>query len=91
VCIIGGHVYRGKRLPELDGLYIYADYVTGKVWGLGYDAAAKRVVANRPMRTPGTPILSFGEDEQGEVYFLTTTTTGKGIYQLQRAAAPPAG
>jgi len=42
------------------------------------------VVANRPIRTPGTPILSFGEDEPGEVYFLVTTLTGKGIYQFQR-------
>jgi len=84
VCIIGGNVYRGPRLPELDGAYLYADYVSGKVWALRYDETAKRVVANRPIRTPGTPILSFGEDEPGEVYFLVTTLTGKGIYQFQR-------
>ena len=83
VCIIGGHVYRGPRLPELDGAYLYADYVTGKVWALRYDETAKRVTANRPLRTPGTPILSFGEDEPGEVYFLVTTLTGKGIYHFQ--------
>jgi glucose/arabinose dehydrogenase len=84
VCIIGGHVYRGPGLPELDGAYLYGDYITGKIWALRYDTAAKRVVANRPIRTPGLPILSFGEDEQGEVYFLTTSVTGKGIYQIQR-------
>jgi glucose/arabinose dehydrogenase len=85
VCIIGGHVYRGKALPELDGAYIYADYISGKIWGLRYDDSAGRVVANRPIRTPGLPVLTFGEDEAGEVYFLTHSLTGKGIYQIQAA------
>ncbi|MBY0513314.1 MAG: PQQ-dependent sugar dehydrogenase [Gemmataceae bacterium] len=78
--ITGGHVYRGKRLPELDGCYLYGDYVTTKIWALKYDDAAGRVVANRPIKDRAKPILSFGEDEAGEVYFLTTTIDGKGIY-----------
>lgn len=85
--ITGGHVYRGKRLPELDGLYLYGDYVTTKIWALKYDATKKRVVANRPIRDPNLPILSFGEDEAGEVYFLTTTISGQGIRQLARQSA----
>ena len=32
------------------------------------------------LRPGGFPIYSFGEDDKGEVYFLTSTTTGKGIY-----------
>ncbi len=84
-CIIGGHVYRGKRLPELDGSYLYADYVAGKLWALRYDEAKKRVVANRPITAHGFPILSFGEDEKGEVYFLEETPTGKGIHWYVKA------
>ncbi len=84
VCIIGGNVYRGKQWPELDGLYLYADYVTGRVWGLRYDEKLKRVTENRQIRTPPIPILSFGEDEMGEVYYLTTTFNGRGIYQFQK-------
>jgi predicted dienelactone hydrolase/glucose/arabinose dehydrogenase/sugar lactone lactonase YvrE len=80
--LTGGHVYRGKRLPELDGFYLYGDYITTKIWGLRYDEAKKRVVANRPIRDPNVPILSFGEDEQGEVYLLTTTVSGQGIRQF---------
>src|SRR5262249_41594590 len=57
----GGTVYRGPRLPELDGLYLYADYVTTKIWALGYDFDKKRVVANRPIRDPNVPVFSFGE------------------------------
>ena len=80
--ITGGNVYRGKRLPELDGAYLYGDYVSNKIWALRYDDAKKRVVANRPIRDPNVPILSFGEDEQGEMYLLTTSVSGRGILQF---------
>ena len=30
--ITGGVVYRGKQFPELEGLYLHADYVTAKIW-----------------------------------------------------------
>jgi glucose/arabinose dehydrogenase len=33
---IGGYVYRGP-IPELQGKYFYADFVTGKVWMLDFD------------------------------------------------------
>ncbi|HEY1188344.1 MAG TPA: PQQ-dependent sugar dehydrogenase, partial [Gemmata sp.] len=69
--ITGGGVYRGKALPELDGHYIYADYVTSKIWALKYDEGAKRVTANRAIKDPQKPVLSFGADENGELYFLT--------------------
>ena len=67
--ITGGTVYRGKRLPELQGHYLYGDYVSGKVWALKYDAQAKRVVANRPIAGENVPMITFGEDEAGEVLF----------------------
>jgi glucose/arabinose dehydrogenase len=85
--ITGGAVYRGKRLPELVGHYVYADYVSNKIWALKYDQSQKRVVANRPIHNPNVPILSFGEDQEGELYFLTYSPTGQGIYRF--AAAPP--
>ena len=78
--ITGGAVYRGSQFPELAGHYLYADYVSNKIWALKYDEGKGRVVANRPLKDPGRPVLSFGEDEKGEVYFLTTTTSGRGIY-----------
>jgi len=83
--ITGGHVYRGKLLPELEGHYIYADYVTGKIWALKYDEKQKRVVANRPIAEKGFPIMSFGEDENGEVYFLTAAPNGKGISRFVKS------
>jgi glucose/arabinose dehydrogenase len=69
--ITGGYVYRGKRVPALEGKYLYADYVTGQVWALNYDPATKKVVSNQTIRQSGTPVLTFGEDDEGEVYFTS--------------------
>lgn len=82
--ITGGHVYRGKLLPELEGHYLYADYVSAKIWALKYDESAKRVVANRSIADKRQPIMSFGEDEQGEVYLMTYDRFGRGIYRFVR-------
>jgi hypothetical protein len=80
-------VYRGRVLTALVGSYLYGDYVSGKIWALRYDEG-QRLVANRPVQDRSLPILSFGEDEQGEVYYLTYTTTGQGIYRFAAARNP---
>jgi glucose/arabinose dehydrogenase len=84
--ITGGHVYRGSRVPELEGYYLYADYLTNKIWALKYDDKLKRVVANKPIPDKGTPVLSFGEDEPGDVYYCIATGSGKGIYRFDKPA-----
>jgi glucose/arabinose dehydrogenase len=81
--ITGGLIYRGKQLPELEGHYLYGDYVSGRIWALKYDEAKKRVVANRPLVRTNVPIMSFGEDERGEVYFLGPTVSGQGIFRFE--------
>lgn len=80
--ITGGFVYRGDRLPQLRGHYIYADFVSGKIWALKYDRAAGRVVKNMSIRESGLPVFSFGEDHRGEVYYLVESPAGKCIYQF---------
>jgi glucose/arabinose dehydrogenase len=92
--ITGGNVYRGKKLPELDGCYLYADYVSGRLWALGIDETTGRAVSNRPIPhdREGLPVLSFGEDEDGEVYFSILSPDGRGIYTFRRreeSAASP--
>ena len=66
--ITGGLVYRGKKWPELVGCFLYADYVSGKVWALKYDEKAKKVIANYALQSTGMPIISFGADAAGEIY-----------------------
>lgn len=81
--ITGGHVYRGARVPALRGAYLYADYVSGKIWALKYDREARKVQGNYLVDTPNVlPVVSFGEDEQGEVYFMIVTANGKGLFRF---------
>jgi glucose/arabinose dehydrogenase len=82
--ITGGFVYRGTRLAELAGSYLYADYVSGKIWALKYDEQSGEVVQNMGIRSSGLPVFSFGEDEQGEVYYLIATPTGRTIFRFER-------
>ena len=82
--ITGGFVYRGSRLPELQGWYLYADFVSGRIWALKYDDATGKVTQNMGIATTGFPVLAFGEDETGEVYYTLETVDGKGIYRFDR-------
>jgi putative heme-binding domain-containing protein len=70
--ITGGYVYRGRALPQLAGIYVYADYDTGRIWGLR--ATDRKALANGELiersRESHLNIASFGEDPQGELYVL---------------------
>lgn len=81
--ITGGCVYRGKEVPELVGKYVYADYVTGKIWALDYDTRARKVLGNYRIESPMMPIITFGEDEARELYFGIVTADGKGLYRFR--------
>ena len=82
--VTGGRVYRGQRLPELVGKYLYADYVAGRIWALHYDAKLQRVVSNEQISAGGIPVLAFGEDSEGEVYYMTAAASGKAIFRFVR-------
>ncbi len=58
-------------MPELVGEYSYADYVSGLLWALEYDEAAGKVVANYSLTGNKLPVMSFGDDEAGDIYFTT--------------------
>ena len=80
--ITGGRVYRNDREPKLNRKYLYADYITGLVWALTYDAKSNKVVRNELVIPESIPVLSFGQDEQGEVYLLTNSTRGESILRF---------
>lgn len=71
-------VYRGRRLPDLIGAYIYGDYVNGNIWALRWDE--KSVVEKKLLVRTHLPITSFGEDESGELIFSAFDGY---IYQLR--------
>jgi glucose/arabinose dehydrogenase len=75
--ITGGVVYHGSAVPELKGYYMYADYVSGHLWALKIDPSTHKVVENRTIKwSQNLPIVTYGADEAGEVYFSTTTANG---------------
>ncbi|MGI9472027.1 MAG: PQQ-dependent sugar dehydrogenase, partial [Rubripirellula sp.] len=82
--ITGGRVVNSSRLPELTGKYLYADYVTGTVWALTYDANSGRVVRNEQVVPESIAVLAFGEDQNGEVYYLTNSSRGESIYRFDK-------
>ena len=45
VSITGGHVYRGKKIPGLQGFFVYADFITKRAWACreGKDGVAEVV------------------------------------------------
>lgn len=84
--ITGGYVYRGQRLPDLRGVYLYADFCSGRIWGLRYDG--ERVTEQAQLARAEFQVPSFGEDEAGEVYVLGFDG---GIYRFgrERGAGTP--
>lgn len=65
--ITGGVVYRGKKLPELYGSYIFGDWQTRRLWAA--KCAGQKQDTLEPYRTIGETdqkIVAFGEDEQRE-------------------------
>lgn len=79
VVVVGGFVYHGARMPELQGLYVFADFgetnptarlfagnlATGEIRELQVDPAGT-TFANG-MKLPAR-ILGFAEDEDGELW-----------------------
>jgi quinoprotein glucose dehydrogenase len=53
--ITGGIVYTGKALPELQGAYVYGDFILGKVWALKTDDSGKEQSNALLYTSPQTP------------------------------------
>jgi len=47
LCIIGGFVYRGQKMPKLQGHYLFADWAMGRVWSLELSQEGDRYTADR--------------------------------------------
>jgi glucose/arabinose dehydrogenase len=66
--ISGGRVYRGTRLPELIGAYVYGDWSTGRVWGIKHDGT--KAIWHRELVDTPFNITGFGTDHAGEMYVI---------------------
>jgi glucose/arabinose dehydrogenase len=81
--VTGGYVYRGAAQPALAGLYLFADFGSGRIWGFAAaDASAGSVEATELLETD-LSIASFGEDEAGELYVVDL---GGAVHRVMGAA-----
>lgn len=65
--VTGGVTYRGQEYPRMEGVYFFADFCTGTIWGLRHDGSAWRSAI---LAEAGFPVSSFGLDEEGNVYVV---------------------
>uniref|UniRef100_A0A6J0VAK5 HHIP-like protein 1 n=1 Tax=Pogona vitticeps TaxID=103695 RepID=A0A6J0VAK5_9SAUR len=83
--VTGGYVYRGCEFPNLNGLYIFGDFMSGRLMSLKENRATGEWQYNEICMGRGQTclfpghinnyyqyIISFAEDEAGELYFMST-------------------
>jgi len=81
--VTSGYRYRGQTYPDLQGIYFYADFCTGRIWGATDQGNGW---ASQELLVTGFPITTFGEDETGELY-LDDFNEGV-LYQIVSAQGP---
>lgn len=66
--VTGGLVYRGSRLPELRGAYVFGDWETRRLWGARFEDG--RLKEMPELARPAVRYVAFAENHAGELYFL---------------------
>ncbi len=75
--ITGGEVYRGQKLPTLQGKYLYGDWCAGTIWTLEQQGDSWQ---NEKFMDTDFNISSFGVDSDGELYLLSF---GSEVWRLE--------
>ena len=63
--VTGGLVYRGKRLPEIHGKYVFGDWITRKFWAAKFDQ--ENVFAVEEIAIGAIKPSCFETDRDGEL------------------------
>ncbi|MGE4631702.1 MAG: PQQ-dependent sugar dehydrogenase, partial [Planctomycetota bacterium] len=72
--ITGGNVYRGCAMPDMHGIYFYADWCSNQIWSFVWNGTSATQFTTRTteLNPPGSQSISgvagFGEDAYGEIY-----------------------
>lgn len=84
--VIGGRVYRGRRLSGLAGRYLFADFSSGRIWTLSETVLKDAAGSYREWQADEVyrddqRFTAFGEDEDGELYIMSASSGT--LYQLE--------
>jgi glucose/arabinose dehydrogenase len=78
--VIGGFVYRGRRIRGLRGAYLYGDYCAGWIRAARWSGGKVASQRDLGLQVPG--LSSFGTDADGELYALSL---GGDLYRIAPA------
>lgn len=82
--VIGGYVYRGASFPQAHGRYFFSDYCVSTIQSL--TLGSNNAVSVSSHGNVPTQIVSFAQDNQGELYALgQSNNLGKQIFKMQVA------
>jgi glucose/arabinose dehydrogenase len=84
--VSGGYRYRGRRFPQLGGLYFYGDFCSGRLWG-GRPGTGSSWTSTMIVDTSYS-ISTFGEDAGGEIYVANYGST---VYRIILTEIDPLG
>lgn len=82
--ISGGIVYRGSRISQLYGAYIFGDYTSGNIWFLRYDGS--NTVPFQQITTANGPV-AFGRDPRNGDVLIAQINNGQ-IGRLEYNSTP---
>jgi glucose/arabinose dehydrogenase len=81
--VTGGYVYRGCKMPALDGTYFFSDEVHNKLFSVKWDGAHGTTADAIDYTQFGAyRITTFGQDINGEILFADYGDAGGTIYRL---------
>jgi putative heme-binding domain-containing protein len=83
--VIGGPVYRGKKLSDLAGSFIYGDYIMGTIWAIRSDK--DQFYSHRTLVDTDQRIIAFTQTGEGELLVLDYDLTEQ-VYELLPSDAP---
>jgi glucose/arabinose dehydrogenase len=77
--VTGGFTYRGQDFPDVQGIYFFADFCSGTIWGMqdtpsGWDT--------QELTSEDFFISSLGEDESGELYLADRRADTGAVYRI---------
>ena len=75
--VTGGYVYRGERIPDLAGAYVFGDYCRGVLEA--FVPRDGRATQARALGPRVDALASFGQDARGELYVLSLAGT---VFQI---------